>query len=92
MSPLRTIAIAAAVALAGLTGAANAKPLIVNPNLNLKVKIKLCIPHYETRRIHLWKTNYDLVIVYYVNRFCQKKIVRIHRVFHLHRHLLARAS
>jgi hypothetical protein len=76
------LAAVAAIAVAGLAGAAQAKPALPDLNAN-KLTLKLCIPHFEKKVFHL-PGNKDLVVVFYVNRLCQKKVVYRYVKFHNH--------
>jgi hypothetical protein len=96
MKSLRTVLAVAAVAVAGIASTAAAAP--VNPALNPALKLPrlhlpFCVPHFETKVQHLgpiWRTHLDRIVVIYVNRYCQKRVVRVH--YKLHRGIFFRTA
>jgi hypothetical protein len=83
MTALRTLVAAAALAVAGFATSANAAT--TGPNLGKtlvkpNIKLHLCFPHYERKIIFRHHVRY--LVVYYVDRFCHKKIVRVIRLGH----------
>jgi hypothetical protein len=98
MKILRTALAVAAVAAAGIAAAsASATPINpgVVPGLKLPIRpiLPLCVPHIETKVQHLgpiWRTHFDRVTVIYVNRFCQKRVIRVY--YKLHRGIFFRAA
>ena len=83
MKSLRASLAAAALALVSVAGAgtASAHPGHGNPVLGPnKLTAKFCIPHFERKFVVFHGTK--LILVYYVNRYCQKKLVRVIRVGH----------
>jgi hypothetical protein len=79
LSTLRTAFAAAAIATVGLAGTASAHPGHGNPYVGPnKLTIKFCHPHFERKFVIFHGTR--LILVYYVNRYCQKKLVRVIRL------------
>jgi hypothetical protein len=79
MSALRTVVAAAALAVAGFAASANAA--VVNPGkiqVNPNLRVHLCYPHYERKIVYRHHAKY--LIVYYVDRFCHKHVVRVIRL------------
>ncbi len=84
MKTLRNVLAVAAVAVAGIASTASAAPF--NPNLNVnKIAFRFCVPHVETKVTHLgsiFRTHLDRVTVIYVNRYCQKRVIRVYYKLH----------